>query len=204
MSKAIPYLSSGNYYNTDVSSMDQYYAEQERLNKLAARRLNADDFVPDEDEYWGNALTIGGAGASLGSSIGGAIGTAVGGPVGTALGGAIGGGVGFLAGAGAGVWKTAVDERNIRSDVALNNAVSKMYADDANRRLGYMPDIIQNSVFRTSEAHAVADGGQIERKQISLKEFENMITNRKPVSPYSESNRVVRTYCKGGVKISFK
>ena len=187
--KVFPVAQYKDYYNGEFGSLDQLAAEYARAGRYNVPKYNAEDFVATPMETTANIASYAGSLASVGSMIDPLYGT---------LGGAIIGGA-------YGAIKTAEDNNEIRDRIRTINTANRLSYQNTQNRLGYSADVLQDNLFRQSEAHAVANGGKIERKQMTIKDFENMVMKNK-LSANTErcGGQIVRTYCKGGVKISFK
>jgi len=127
-----------------------------------------------------------GSGALQGASAGLAFG-----PWGAAIGGVLG-----AAGAGLGVLsgntkaRVQTDFDNLQSDLAQSNFRTNMQA--ATER-------IADQKNRQGQVHFVAEGGNIERRQMDIREFASKVLNKKDYI-----DRPVRKMVKGGVMIRYK
>jgi len=135
---------------------------------------------------WSGTLTGAGAGAAAGSMFG---------PWGTAIGGAIGGIAGALGvrkGVREGDRKAQIqtDYDNLQSDLAMNNA---------NINLSTATNRIADEKNRQGQVHFVAEGGNIERMQMDIREFASKVLNKKDYP-----DRPIRKMVKGGVMIRYK
>ena len=130
------------------------------------------------------------SGASAGASVG-----SIFGPIGTA----IGAGVGAIGGLVFGGIKDREGQRNAQIEADYNNlqADNIQFAYNTNRNAAI--ERIQSRDNAEKVVRAVANGGQIERKQMDIRDFANKVLNRRD-SPM----RVERQKCNGGVMIRIK
>ena len=138
-------------------------------------------------ERFGNVLTSIGQGAAAGAQVGG--------PWGGVIGGALG------LGAGAAGWligdqeaKSAQKRLMVDRYIASDNALQNLQARAEN---------LADYNFRNQVPRVRAEGGNIDRKQTSLKDFADSVTKRSKTNT-TDSAGVVREYCNGGVKIRIK
>ena len=145
--------------------------------------------VQDYDEV--RNMTSGQKLANAGSSIlqGASTGFSIGGWWGALAGGVVGG-LASLEGIRQGDEKARlkVMEDNMNSQIAMNNA---------NMNLAYNLQRVKNLNYRDDYANVGKDGGKMERKQMSIRDFADIATGRKRDYPV----RIARVHCNGGVKI---
>lgn len=132
------------------------------------------------------------SGASGGASIG-----SIFGPVGTA----IGAGVGAIGGLVFGGIKDKQGQTNAEIEANYNNLLADnlAYAYDRNRDAAL--DRIQSRDNAEKVVRAVANGGKIERRQMDIKEFSDLVLSKKR----SDSAYIpTRQKCNGGVLVRYK
>lgn len=128
------------------------------------------------------------AGASAGMTIGG--------PWGAAIGGAIG--------LGAGLIGNFTGNRKARTETAFLNNQAELATATANQNLSAGHENLRRYQFRNATSHIVADGGKIERKQESLKQFADRVMRQRRNNDITHSSGIVRQRCKGGTMIRIK
>ena len=134
------------------------------------------------------------AGAIGSSTLSGAMtGLQIGGPWGALAGAVIG------AGAGVGGVLAGDTKARVQTDFLSNQA--QIAANDAMANMGVAADYLGDRGARWRQAHMVAEGGKIHKQ--SLQQFADRVLGKgNPVG--APQTRLVKTYCKGGVKISIK
>ena len=182
---------TSNYYDriNDLSNVGLYgYSSYDQLQ----RDYNDTDFGFNVSKKDIRGMTgMEKAGAIGSSALSGAMtGMQIGGPWGALAGAVIGGGI-SAGGVLAGDSKSRIerDFLNNQGDLAAN--ISKTNMDVAGEYLG-------ERGARWREAHRVAQGGRIHRQ--SLQEFADKVLGNKG----EPQVRLIKTYCKGGVKFSIK
>ena len=168
-------------YGQVVSDYDRLLASQQNVDARDIRGMNTGQKI-------GSIASTTASGAMTGLTVGGPWGALAGAVVG------LGSGVGGVV---AGDQKAAREAMRLRyaqedalmaSTMNLNNAMEGL----------------QDYNFRQGVAHRVAEGGPIERRQQSLKEFAANAL-RKPHAPEDyERNGIVRKKCDGGIMIRLK
>lgn len=176
---------------TDLSRVGSYgYNNFDEI----ARDYSRTNFNPsisyDDIRGMSTGEKIGNVGSSALS--GAAAGMQIGGPWGAAIGGVIGAGAG-LAGILTGDRAASVKETflNNQADIAAGMAQDNLNA--AHER-------ILNRNDRRGVVHAVAKGGQIERKSESIKAYADRVLSKPRVNNSKCGGRITRSYCDGGVK----
>ena len=119
------------------------------------------------------------------------------GPYGAAAGAVIGLGAG-LAGVATGNAKARLEK------LKLENG-AEMAEEDARLNLGAANESIAEYKFRAGVSRRAAWGGQIERRNQSIKEYADSVLNKKPhMKEHKPSGRVIRTRGEGGTVIRIK
>jgi hypothetical protein len=165
-------LSGYNYndYSQLLNSMNQtQYGLRQNYDNV--RGMNG-------NQQFGTMLSSALSGATTGASIGGPWGAA------------IGAGVGLL-GAGIGV---GIGNRNARIKTAYDNTLLASAEGDARLNYGAGVESLRDWKMRNNVIRFQKNGGQIERKQMDIKDFAAKVLNQPRA-------RVVRQKCKGGVMI---
>lgn len=188
-----PYASIGSGL---YGSTNQIRSEYDALRRSSNNRLNANDYRLNSQQRMTGITSMGMQGASLGATIGSAIAPG--------LGTAIGAGVGLLGGAVTGGILADEGERNMEQRVKDYNESLAIKEEQARNRLNASVDILQDRLFRESSAHAVAEGGHIERKKQSLQEFADRVLGAKKANEVTHSAGIVRSHCKGGTMVRIK
>ena len=140
------------------------------------------------------------SGASGGASVGAAIGSIIPG-IGTAIGGAVGGLIGGIGGFFSGKRADKQGQLKAQSEADFRNYQNDnlAYAYQMNQQAAV--NRIQSRDNAEKVVRAVADGGKIERKQMGIKEFSDLVLNkRRSDSAYIPS----RKKCNGGVLVRYK
>ncbi|MBQ3949496.1 MAG: hypothetical protein II661_03385 [Bacteroidales bacterium] len=137
-----------------------------------------------EQERIGGALSAGLAGAGAGMTIGGPWGAAIGFGVGT-----LGGILGNVANKTNAKWA----QKGLQTD----NLIADNYAV---RNLGAQGDNLADAQSRLYKAHSMAEGG----KMTTLEDFAKRVQQKQKDNSVTRSAGIVRTYCKGGVRIRIK
>lgn len=150
----------------------------------------------DYDDIRGMSLgqKIGNVGTNALS--GAATGMQIAGPWGALAGGVVGAGA-SLAGILSGDKKARTEEGflNAKADMASDMALNNLNA--AHERLADIND-------RKGVVNAVAKGGQIDRRQMTLKQFMDSKTRKPAVRSERSFGNITRSYCNGGVKFRIR
>lgn len=159
------------------------------------QRTNFDQSI-DYDDIRGMSLgqKIGNVGTNALS--GAATGMQIAGPWGAAAGAVIGAGA-SLAGILSGDQKARTEEGflNAKADMASDMALNNLNA--AHERLADISD-------RKGVMNSVAKGGQIDRRQMTLKQFMDSKTRKPSVRSERSFGNITRSYCNGGVKFRIR
>lgn len=159
------------------------------------QRTDLDQSI-DYDDIRGMSLgqKIGNVGTNTLS--GAATGMQIAGPWGALAGGVVGAGA-SLAGILSGDQKARTEEGflNAKADMASDMALNNLNA--AHERLADISD-------RKGVMNSVAKGGQIDRRQMTLKQFMDSKTRKPAVRSERSFGNITRSYCNGGVKFRIR
>lgn len=178
--------------------MDTGVQDYNSFDQIANDYSNVEVSVPDLSfdtirggstaERVGNTLSSTLSGASAGMTIGGPIGAAVGAATGLV--------------SGIGSWIVG-DNRARRMQGILQNqydtakAISRM-------NLQTSTDNLKDRQYRFNYANRAAEGGKIEKKEMSVKEFADMVLKAQRANTITHSSGIVRKHCNGGTMIRIK
>ena len=193
---------------SDIADTDYQQSQINQMGNIGRFNVNSydqlnnqygliDSYQPDlsydtirggsQQERFGNLLTSVGQGAAAGAQVGGI------------WGGIAGGAIGL--GAGVAGWLTG--DRKAEDEQKRLRLESYIASDNALQNLQARAENLADYNFRNQVPRVQAEGGRIERKQTSLKEFADSVTNRSKTNP-AHTAGIVREYCNGGVKIRIK
>lgn len=172
-------------YNIGTAS---YYNPQQLADEYA--RMS---FVPNQSleqirgmNGWQKAGAIGSStlqGALTGASVGGIWGAVA------------GAGVGLLSGVGG----VVAGDINARNKYNFNNISAELATNAAQANTGAASETLRRQQARERELNSNAKGGKIERRQLDIQEFANLVLKRKTGSP-----SLVHQKCKGGTMVRIK
>ena len=177
--------------NIGTAGYGSYGQLQDDYQRLADSNfsVNYDDIRgADTGQMIGDTLSATMAGASAGFSVGSGWGALAGGIIG------LGAGIGGII---AGNMKAKKEQARLKNDALLAT-------NSARRNLASAGEGVRRYNFRSGVAHSAAQGGQIERKQLTMQEFADRILNRQRRSDVTHSARLVTQRCKGGVIVRLK
>ena len=171
----------------DYGSYEQLASEYGRLGSQP--NLDYDEIRGLNDwQKAGNVASSTLSGISAGATVGGPWGAAIGGVVGL--------------GAGVYGWLTGDEKAKIEKNHLQKRAL--LATDAANQNLDAAGERLSQYNFRSGVSHVVADGGKIDRRQMSVKEFADAVLNKKRVNSVTHSSGLIRKHCKGGTMIRIK
>ena len=135
----------------------------------------------------GNVASAIGTGASAGMAFG---------PWGAVVGG--------LAGLGTGIAGWLSGDANARTEQARLQREAKQATNSAITNLNAANEALTNRQFRSGIATRAAQGGQIERQQMSIKEFADKVLKVRKANDVNRSMNIVRRKGEGGTIIRIK
>ena len=193
-------------YNTQMANLrSQLYATNETIDQALSlqgypiKKQTAEDFRGlTRGQRNGLVASTALSGAGSGASIGAAIGSIIPG-LGTVAGGLIGGAAGAIGGFIRGKHEDKQGEQLAQSNANYANYNADMMMQNLQTNREADINRIQLRDNAESAVHAVANGGNIERKQMDIRSFANKTLGKKDYP-----DRPVRRMTKGGVMVRFK
>lgn len=127
---------------------------------------------------------------------------------GAAAGAKVGGVYGAIAGAAIGLGKGVVDwvtgNKLAESEQSILQSNKKMAQEIGSMRISNSADDLMTSNFNDAYANRAAQGGQLQRKTMNIRDFANAVLARRREADRTHSAGIVRTHCKGGTMIRIK
>ncbi len=177
-----------NLGNANFSNYDQLVSGYEQLDSMQPD-LSWDAIRGGSTrERLGNVLSSTMTGVTTGMTVGGIPGAIAGGVIG--LGSGVGG---WLAGDN--------DARLQQQALKTDNMIAK---NIATKNLAAASEGLRDYTFRSGVVNRAQSGGQIRRKQETVKEFAERIFGNQRQSDVTHSARIVRQHCNGGTMVRIK
>ena len=194
---------------TDSSVVDRYQNEIDDINAIGRNGYSSFDQLASDYARLDNANTelsyddI--RGMNTGQKIGSVATTTL---AGAAAGTSIMPGWGTLAGAVAGlgaglggIFAGDAKARNQKQNLEFN---ARMALDNATTNLNAASERLNDYQFRSGVSNRAAQGGKIQRRQMSLKEFADMVMENRTRHDSTRSAGIIRQHCKGGTMVRIK
>lgn len=173
----------GNY-----SSFDQLSSDYDSLRNMQPD-LDYDTIRGGSTgERLGNTLSATMSGAAAGAQVGGVYGAIAGAAIG--LGTSV---VGWLDG-----------HQKAKAEQSILQSQQNTAKEIAGLRMSAAADNLSTSNFNNAYANRAAEGGQLQRKTMNIRDFANAVLARRREADRTHSAGIVRTHCKGGTMIRIK
>lgn len=185
-------------YDNRIADLSQIgYADYDNFDALNQAYADAASIDTSADYDKIRGMSGGQAAGNLieNTMTGATTGLTVGGPFGAIAGGVIGFGSG-LAGLISGDKKARAEKERIENEGTIAANRTRM-------GLQYQHDNLSSNYFHGRVGYALAKGGQIERRQMSIQEFADKIMSQ-PKDYRPRSSGFTRVHCNGGTMIRFK
>lgn len=205
--QGIDSLASQAVNNSRINDQSQYYNMLDGIRQVGTGNYNDYGQLMNEQQRLGNVDTndyddirgMTGAqkvGSIASSTITGLTAGSAFGPVGMA----VGAGAGFLTGA----LSTMRGDANASAEYQFGNALRKQAIAQGQENVNAAKDYMDENNNRIGAVRSRAEGGKIEKKQLTVKEFADLVLNRQRSNDSSRSAGIVHRKCKGGTMVRIK
>ena len=171
---------AGNYNYNNFAQLSNDYAQTNLIPEINYEDIRG----MSKGQQVGNVATSALTGASAGLQIGG--------PIGAAVGGALG--------LGAGLYGVLSGNRKAQDKADYLKASALVAQEAAQTNFESAHERIREENNRRGAINVVANGGQINRRQMSMKEFSDRVLTKKG----TPANKIIRTKGEGGTVIRIR
>lgn len=205
--QGIDSLASQAVNNSRINDQSQYYNMLDGISRVGTGNYNDYGQLMNEQQRLGNVGSqeyddirgMTGAqkvGSIASSTLTGLTAGSAFGPVGTA----VGAGIGFLSGA----ISTMTGDANARSEYEFGNAIRKQAIAQGQENVNAAKNYMDMTNSHRNIMRSRAEGGKIEKKQLTVKEFADLVLNRQRSNDSSRSAGIVHRKCNGGTMVRIK